>query len=297
MVRFQTLLFTSVVTILGLALPSCTATLDGDRFRKAGGGLNQQDAASATNQDVSFSAKSMGSHANEYFEIRVVDKDNRVQAKVVYADVAPAAPGVSLDFSFYLKGIVPRSNPPYRLDFWADHNTSGVYDGIEGGINEKDHAWRRVLSDPLPDGIRFVDNRYEVAFVHDTNFNDIYTDLAGNPIPGTDTLLPFKMNVRGADAFAGKFLEIRVVDKATGRLVALHRRGNVPATYSAEVLGVVDEETPYEVSAYADANGDGKFSSGDPSWKLDIVSSSAGVTGDLDVAALPATPIDTGEPK
>jgi len=58
------------------------------------------------------------SHIGEYVEIRVVDKDNRVQAKAIYNDL------IGPDFSFYLARVIPKANAPYRLDWWADHNNT-----------------------------------------------------------------------------------------------------------------------------------------------------------------------------
>ena len=277
-----------VLAGLSFTLPSCTASLDLDRFRKAEGKLDETPSA-AKYFDVRFSATSMQSHVDEYFEIRVVDRNNRVQAKAVYADV------VVPEFSIYMADVVPKTNPPYRLDFWADHNKSSKYDGIVGGINDKDHAWRRTLADPLPDGVRFADDRYEVTFPHDTDFVDIFTDLDGKQISGDDTLLPFKMSVVGGGAYAGKTIELRVVDKATARLVGLHRRGRAAETYGAEISGILDEETAYVVTAYVDANGDGQLSPGDPSWSVDHVSTSAGIDARLDLGATPQAPIVTGE--
>lgn len=239
--------------------------------------------------DLKFAAKSMQSHVNERFEIRIVDKDNGIVCKAVYQGVTDP------NFSVYMERSIPKMNPPYRIDFWADHNNSKTYDGIVGGINEKDHAWRRILAQPLPEDVKFVDGRYEFSFLHDTAFTDIYTDLTGNKISGADTLLPVSLRVLGAEPYDGKMLEIRVIDKGSGHLVALHRQGRATEGYTAEVLGVLDEETTYQVLAYADVNDDKAFSNGDPSWQTELTSTSTGIAQDLDLGALPRAPIDIGE--
>lgn len=288
------MLLSSMLRNLGLlALPviaaSCTSSLELDRFRRAE--ASSVDTAIAVSHfDVRFAARGMLSHLGENLEVRVVDKQNRVQAKAVYSDI------VGPDFSMYLARIVPKANAPYRLDFWADHNNTAKYDGIEGGINDKDHAWRRVLADPLPEDMRLVQGRYELSFVHDTAFVDIATDLQGNKVAGEETLLPFTMKIVNGAAFIGKNTEIRVVDKTSTRLVAFHRQGRMKAEYTAKVTGILDEVTPYEVSVFVDLNDDGKYDASDASWKVDLTSDSVGLAAELDVGAAPQSPIDTGEP-
>lgn len=281
-------------TLLGVvALPvlaaSCTSSLELDRFRSAEAA--SVDTAIAVNYfDVRFAAKGMTSHIGEYVEIRVVDKQDRVQAKAVYNDLTGP------DFSIYLARVIPKANAPYRLDWWADHNNTAKYDGIEGGINEKDHAWRRVLADPLPEDMRLVQGRYDLSFVHDTAFVDIATDLLGNKISGEDTLLPFKLAIKGGGGFIGKTTEVRIVDRASTRLVGLHRQGRMKADYTATVLGIIDEETTYDVSVYVDVNDTGKYDDGDLSWKLELTSDGQGLVAGLDLATAVQAPIETGEP-
>jgi hypothetical protein len=277
------------IVALPVVAASCTNSLELDRFRMAE--ASSVDTAIAVSYfDVRFGARGMTSHLGEYLEVRVVDKQNHVQAKAIYSDVTGP------DFSLYLGRIVPKASPPYRLDFWADHNNTSRYDGIEGGINEKDHAWRRVLADPLPEDMRLEKGRYDLEFVHDTAFVDIATDLQGNPVSEPETLLPFQMKIVNGGAYVGKSTEIRVIDKTSTRLVAFHRQGRMKAEYTAKVTGLLDEETLYEVSVYVDLNDSGKFDAGDPSWKLDLTSDSAGLVTELDVAKAPQAPIETGEP-
>jgi hypothetical protein len=269
-------------------MASCTASLELDRFRKAE--ASSVDATITVNYfDVRFKARQMQSHLDEVLEIRVVDRENRVRAKAIYEDISGP------DFSLYLSRVVGKTSAPYRLDFWADHNRTAKYDGVEGGINEKDHAWRRILADPLPEDMRLVAGRYELDFLHDTVFVDIATDLAGNKISVADTLLPFRLEIVGAAAHAGKMIETRIVEKASGRLVGFHRRGRAKETSAVQVLGILDEETPYEVSVYVDADSNGKYDLADPSWRADWISNDVGIVARLDLASAPRAPIDTGE--
>lgn len=277
-------LSTTPFALAVLATTACTASLDLDRFKteEAKATVN---SASITHFDFVFSAKNMQSHIDEFMELRLVDKTNNVQAKAMFVDIPKP------DFKIVLPRFIPKGGEPYRIDWWADHNRSNRYDGIVGGINEKDHAWRRILRDPLPEDVRLVDGRYELNFLHDTAFVDVFTDLDGNPITGADTLLGFKATVSGGGAYFDKPVEIRVADKGSGRLVALHRQGRARETWVAEVTGVLDEETPYEISIYVDANGDDEYSAGEPSWKTEVLSTEVGVVTELNLATLPQAPL------
>jgi hypothetical protein len=189
-----------------------------------------------------------------------------------------------------MRRVVPRLKMPYRIDFFADHNHTFKYESIVGTISEKDHAWRRALVDPPTEEDVAFDRelgRYDVHFVHDTNFVDI---------ANSDTLLPFNLHITGAGPYSNRPIESRVVDKGSGRLVALHRRGHPVDDFTAQVVSVLDEETIYEVSLYSDTNGDGRFSPGDASWKVELTSTAQGIDAELNLGTTPQWPIETGEP-
>ena len=278
--------------VLPLTSAGCEASLSLDRFKTDDSALSS-DQSTLKYSDFAYNATEMESHIGEYFEIRIVDKDNAVAMKAVYQ-------GVTLpQFSMYMQHAIPKSNPPYRIDYWADHNDSQKYDGIVGGINDKDHAWRRILQAPLPEDVTLNGTTYTLNFVHDTNFVDIATDLQGNKIDfDAEDLLPANVTIVGAGAYAGKMMELRVVDAAAGRLLALHRQGTVPAngTYVARVTDVVDDTSPYQVSVFCDMNANDKYDDGEPSWQVNLTSDKTGLVSTLDVTATPQTPIVTGQP-
>ena len=283
------------LTLAALALaPACTSSLDLDRFKQEAATVQSPASASAFG-DLSFACKTMLPHINEYFEVRVVDKDDVVKAKVVYDSL------VSPDFSFELAQIIPKSNPPYRLDFWADQNGSFTYSGNKGSVDEKDHGWRRTLENPLqpeapplpPNVVPFTDGRYALTFVHDTDFTDLFTNAAGAPVSFEDTLLGFNASIIGADAFVGKMIELRVTEPLTRRLVGVHRKGRAQATYKPQILGILDEQTPYEIAIYVDQDGDQRYAAGEPSWVLTLTSTADGIVEEIDLAKLPQTPLPT----
>lgn len=282
-----------VAVAAAVASVSCTASLDLDRFRKQEGGINVIDPT-VTHLDMLYRARSMQSHLNQFLELRIVTPTNQIVAKAVYNEV------VEPDFTIYMPRAVPRQSAGHRFDWWADHTLNGTYDGVVGGINDADHAWRRFfIEDDDTDDIDLVDGVWQLVFNHNTTFTDIYTDAEGNPIEGEDGLvsglLPFKLDFKNAEPYLDRPIEVRVIEKGERRLVALHRQGRAKLEYTAEVTGVLDSGTDYEVSVYADLNGDFKYTTDEPSWKLDVTSTRDGVVQVFDLAIAPSAEIEQTE--
>lgn len=286
-----------IAAMAAASLPGCAESLDFDRYQRTTL-APQTPGAAVLFTDLHFSCKAMLPHIGEYFELRVVDKDDAVQAKVVYDRM------VAQDFSFVLPTMIPRSNPPYRLDYWSDQNGSTTYSGNKGTVDEKDHGWRRRLEDSLkpeppplpPNVVPFLAGKYDIVFIHDTDFTDLFTNPAGKPVSFEDSLLAFDLSIVGAGAHVGKMIEVRVVEPATRRLVGVHRKGKAEATYKLHIGGILDEQTPYEVSIFVDVDGNERYSAGEPSWKSTFTSTAAGIVDEVDLSTAPQSPLFTVEP-
>lgn len=298
------LLLPALAFLLPVAITSCTATLDLERFKKAEQASTNTTTPGLEYYDFKFIGTSFASHTNEYLEFRLIDKANQVRAKMIYDGITQVA------FNLYAKRWIPTdtANAPYRIDFWSDHNLSRKYDGIVGDVATKDHAWRRVLQTPLPKDVVLKGDRYEFSYVHDTAFVDITTDLAGQKIPGDTTagnglygdaaLLPFEAKVIGAGTTGhiGKKIEIRVYEKSSSRLVGMHRRGRAADPYTAQIFGVLDQQTDYTVQAYVDLDEDGLYNPAtEQAWSIPVTSNQAGVNMELKIAELPLVQIETGD--
>ena len=91
------------LALLPVAASACTASLSLDRFSQEDAGLTT-DTSTIKYFDLQYKATNMQSHINEYFEIRLVDRDNAVQMKAVYSGVTKP------DFSLFMAKIVPTPN-------------------------------------------------------------------------------------------------------------------------------------------------------------------------------------------
>lgn len=241
-----------------VGVPGCFAITDLDKYH------NVQDTTSPGQfQDFRFSVRAMTSHVNELFEFRIIDANNIVQCRGIVSplggpDVALVAPSA-----------IPKVNGPYRLDFYADHDNSGGYDGPD----PKDHSWRL---DPLADFPADDGNPGTVTVVYDHNrsFTDINEFPRGKVNPPTDTNVGAKLKFSGMGEFVGKMLNVRVLETGTGHLAGMYRVGKIGvADFELAIPGIIDAGVDYQVDVYVDANGNGTYESpanpgGDKGWRV-----------------------------
>jgi hypothetical protein len=280
----------SNVVVLAVALAGCTAVLDVDRFRE---GQSVKDGALNTSPflDLKFSMVAMKPHHAHMMEYRVIDANNMVQSRGII-DTLHAS-----DVSLFVPRAIPKHNGPYRLDFYADQNASGGFDGL-GSVVSNDHAWRIEPLQDFPEGeVPHVEGQVQVVFIHSTTFTNIDQWPSGTDNKPKDTEIPVRLTLKNLTEFKGKMLEVRVADKGTGHVVGLYRSQQVPSeTITAVIPGAVDVGVEYEVSVYVDANGNGTYEApsggGDKGYKTSLVSTEQGLSvtfdpvdakGDVDV--------------
>ena len=224
-----------------------------------------------------------------------MDANNYVQSRGVVKDVT------NTDIVLNARRAVPRQNGPYRLDFYADVNGSGGFDGL-GSVVTNDHAWRiePLVEDPA--SLR-ADDTIVVNFQHSTTFTNIDQYPSGTKNPAQDTGLGAYVRVTGLDPWIGKTLQVRVADKQSGHVVALFRLPSITgAAEDAVVSGCVDVGTEYDIDVYVDANGNGTYddprSGGDKGWRGTALSGETGLEALFDVTSpnVGAGDADVGEP-
>jgi len=280
-----------------LACGACADLAGVDKFHKRPAAAESAQTGSEF-LGLKIAFVGMRPHVGQMLEYRVIDANNFVQSR----GVIRAMPGP--DLTIVTPRVIPKVSAPYRLDFYADVNNSGGYDGI-GSVISNDHAWR---IDPLVDkdamnALR-ADDIVSVSFQHSTSFTNIDQYPSGTKNPPTDTGLGAALHLQGLGAFQGRMLEARVADDLTHHVVAVYRAPVIDgATLDALVPGCVDLDTGYDIDVWVDANGNGAYDTpsdptGDRGWRvpttsaltgvemtLDLASSAAGA-GDIDVGAL-----------
>jgi hypothetical protein len=271
--------------IAAMATTSCFAVTNLDRFHGAAG-------ASGDYQDLAFTFRGATSHPTNLFEFRVIDANNIVQMRGVYMPLGGPSTSVNVPKA------VPRVNGPYRLDFYADKNHSGGWDGLTAAADH-DHGWR---IEPLASTAAGGDpNVVTIVYDHNTSFAELNDWPAGTHNPPHDPGVAATLHFVNLDAFQGKFIQVRIADANSGHTAALYRVPAISAaTLDGTVAGVIDPEVTYDVYVYLDANGNNVFddpakNAGDLGWKMSATATASGLTFTFDGNAPPAH-ADVGPP-
>jgi hypothetical protein len=283
-----------ILLALASALGACADVAGLDRFQKRS--VAESASTGAEFLTLKLSLIGMRPHLDQLVEYRVIDANNYVQSRGVIRGFPQSG-----DATVIAKRAIPRINGPYRLDFYADVNNSGGFDGL-GSVITNDHAWRIEPLAPNMEKLQ-ADDVVEVKFQHSTSFTNIDQYPSGTKNPSADTGLGAKIHLTGLDEAVGHVVEVRVADHLSHHVVGLHRTTSASsATIDAVIPGCVDLDTEYDVDIYVDANGDGKYddprNGGDRGWRLSATSAVKGLELNLDLKSpeLGDGKFDVGEP-
>lgn len=261
-----------VLALAGALTSSCFAVTNLDKFQKSQG-------ATADYQDLNFTFRGAVAHPTNMFEVRVIDTNNIVQMRGVYQVMGTP------DTSVHIPKAIPRVNGPYRLDFYADKNHSGGWDGLTAA-SDHDHGWR---IEPLVSTAAGGDpNVVTIVYDHNTSFAELNDYPAGTHNPPRDPGVDVTFHFTNLDALQGKFLQVRVADATSGHTAALYRIPALPAgTSDGKVTGVIEEGVTYDVFVYLDANGNNTFddpakNAGDLGWKMSGTATATGLAFTFD---------------
>jgi hypothetical protein len=241
------------IALAGCCLVACSMVVDVDRFHEKAAAVKPGPrAAGASGQflDLVFTVEGMKPHLTHQFEYRVIDANNLVQSRGVLNALG------TMNVTITAPKAIPKSGGPYRLDFYADVNGSGGYDGI-GSVISQDHAWRIEPLVDYPEGaVTPIEGVVQVVFTHSTSFTDVDQHPSGTPNKAKDTGLGASVRLTSFGEAVGKTLLVRIAEKETGHVVGLARLDAIKdGTVDLKIPGVVDVGVDYDVEVYVDKNG------------------------------------------
>jgi hypothetical protein len=295
----------SVAVLCAAGTSGCFAVVDVDRFHTSSSQSQRGDAGagqgSAQYPSLKLTFLGMKPHLLQLVEFRVVESmGNFIQSRGVINPLG------AQDVVINMPATLPPVSPPdsLRLDFYADVDMSGDYDGIGSALSQ-DHAWRiDPLADfPADDGtITHIDGMVQVVFTHNTSFTDIDQYPFGTHAVAQDTSLGATVHVVNASAFMNDLIQICVIDPGIGRTVGLFRVPQITqAAFDMKIPGVVEFPNDYEVTVYVDSNANGAYDlpgtpQGDIGWKLPASADASGLALTVDLSATNHMPVDVGAP-
>jgi hypothetical protein len=309
--NFQT---RALATGITAGLCGCFAAVDVDRFHYESVALETPDSSAASMAgaytNLKFTLMGMTPHVSQMFEYRIVDNStNFIQSRGIVNPLgspeAVSGPDAAIGPNAVLNvagAIPPKLNGTYHLDFYADVNHSGGYDGL-GMVSLNDHAWRiDPLEDYPPGTVTPIDGTTQVTFTHNTFFTDIDTYPSGTPNKSKDTGLAATVSVTNAGPLQNDLIQVRIVSTDANRAVGMYRIPKMTqATFAMQVPGCIEVGNDYNVYVYVDANGNGAYddpskSAGDLGWKLSATGDASGLNVSVDLQMTAGAKVDVGAP-
>ncbi len=183
----------------------------------------------------------MNPHIGEKFEARLVNKYDLQEKERLVID-----PITDPDFNIVFSSFEPGGN--YWIDFYADHNNNGYYDGIP-----TDHAWRLTANN--------VGDNTTLNFVHNTNFSEIHWKHL------------YALEFNGMTPHIGEKLEVRLIDQLTMSEAGRINVGAVPSAEFTATLPFIETGNNYFVDFYADHNANGIYDTPptDHAWRIELL--------------------------
>jgi hypothetical protein len=288
-----------VILPLVSVVVGCSAMVKLDGYKEAPPPASTTASVSHASgfENLKLTMLAMKPHVGQMVEARVVDPNNFIQFRAVISAIDG-----STDVTINAPNAIPKMGGSHRLDFYADMNHSGGYDGI-GSVVNNDHAWRIDPLTDFPEGaFSPVEGLVQVNFGHNTSFTDIDQYPVGTSNRAKDTTLGARVHVTGLDAFGGKLLNVRISDTITKHTVAVYRVPEIQGgKVDAVVPGCVEPGADYQIDVYVDANGNHAYDDpsqkkGDLGFRAQRTSTEQGLEVSVDVAPADQGNIDVGEP-
>ena len=207
-------------------------------------------AANGQLEDLTIHFTDMGPHLNQNLYLRVVDKGTMKETARTIHMISVTA------FDIVLPAV--EAGRSYFIDFFADVNSNGIYDGPP-----TDHTWRLELNNAAGND--------ELNFSHNTNFTDV------------NWAYELTINFMNMTPHVGQQLELRVVNNGTDEEVDRVKLDAIPsANFNINIVGI-KLDTEYKVQFYADLNGNKIYDSppADHAWEMDFTNTTGDVSLDF----------------
>ena len=212
------------------------------------GSLHFVSASTKVNENVTIEFTDMNPHINQNLYLRIVDKSTLKETARTVHLISYA------DFNVTLSAVdIGRS---YFIDFFADINSNGLYDG-----SPTDHTWRLELDNAAGNDT--------LNFAHNTNFTDI------------DWAYELIVHFKNMSPHLNQMLELRLENNNTNLEVHRVRIDTIHTTDFDIVIAGIKLNTEYKVEFYADLSGNGLYDEPpvDHAWLLTFENS----TGDVEL--------------
>jgi hypothetical protein len=216
----------------------------------------------------------MDSHVAETLEVRITDGTQTIQTRAFVTPLGGSAKLITIP------SAVPKRQTGLVLQFFADHNNTGVYDLSP---NPRDHSWRLNVDDFKPKDLG--ESSMVVNFDHTPTFQDLDpVKTFGNPA---------LIKLTNLGAYQGKRMQVRIADANSKQTVGLYRVTKVETpSIDARIDGMIDSAagTRYLIQISADNGSDDVSDAAKAAakaaslegYELEAVSGLSGLTVDFD---------------
>jgi hypothetical protein len=183
----------------------------------------------------------MSPHLNQMLELRVENDNTNLEVDRVKIGSIPTA-----DFDVTIIGT--KLNTEYKVEFYADHNSNGLYDAPP-----TDHAWLLTFENLTGD--------IELDFAHNTNFIDINWKYL------------LTMDIMEMVPHVGQLFELRVVDTNDNNEIGRRSLSEILVKDFSILMDGLEVGHDYNIDFYADHNGNGQYDPPptDHAWRISVI--------------------------
>lgn len=194
-------------------------------------------------RDLTLHMSGMAEEIDRFMKVRVASRDGRYVAVGILHQGIPSA-----DYSFTLPRAL-REGIAYTVSFFADTDENGGYSPPPA-----DHAWSLSVPAGYDDVV--------LEFEHDDRYVDIERDA---PRAAESLVVSF----RDMQEYYKHPLDVRVIERETGRLVGRQLREVPGDRFDLTIGGVIEKGVSYQVDVAVDIDEDGHYDRIiDDSWRI-----------------------------